>query len=92
MAAGDTVIPMATISFKVTEREAARIRRLAKKEASTVSEYLRRRAMPEEWPLAPIAAYHMKISPVTGLPVMHGPASATRVSSEQVREFLVDFP
>ena len=83
---------MTTITFKVSDREAAQIRRLAKKEECTVSEYLRRRAMPKESPGAPAAAYHIEISPATGLPVMHAPAGAPRVSSEQIRELLVDFP
>jgi hypothetical protein len=82
---------MPTMTFKVTEREAARIRRLARREGCTVSEYLRRRAMPRTPPAEPAGAYRIETSHTTGLPVMHAPGTPP-VSSEQVRELLADFP
>jgi len=81
-----------TITFKVTAREAARIRRLARHEGLTVSEFLRRRAMQAPPTAHAAGAYHIKTSAVTGLPVMHAPQAVPPVSSEQVRELLADFP
>jgi hypothetical protein len=81
-----------TLTFKVTPEEAARIRRLARRESCTLSEYLRRRALPGMVSADPAAGYRIEISPVTGLPVMHGPPGAPQVTSEQVRALLADFP
>lgn len=85
---------MPTLSFKVTPQEAARIRRLARREGRTVSEMLRRRAVQ---PFAAAAVpepdgYIIKKSSVTGLPVMFAPARTPRVTPEQIRALLVDFP
>lgn len=41
---GITVLPMQTITFKVSDAEASLIRALAKQERASLSEYLRRRA------------------------------------------------
>ena len=82
---------MPTITFKVSAQEAAHIRRLARREGRTVSEFLRHRAIQ-----SPVAAeshgYHVEKSPVTGLPVMHAPERTPPVTSEQVRALLSDFP
>jgi hypothetical protein len=80
-----------TITFKVTPREAARIRQLAAREGLTVSEFLRRRAV------APgvegsAGEYRIVQDPVTGLAVMEAPAGMIPVSSEQVRALMGDFP
>lgn len=83
---------MTTITFKVTALEAARIRRMARREGLTVSEFLRRRAMQPSPTAVEVGAYHIETSAVTGLPVMHAPESVPPVSSEQVRELLADFP
>jgi hypothetical protein len=81
---------MHTITFKVTEREAARIREMARREGVTLSEFLRRRAMiplPESE-----GEYRIVEDPVTGLPVMEAPPGRPAVTSEQVRALLADFP
>ena len=83
---------MPTLTFKVTEKDAAQIRRLARKERRTVSDYLRRRAIPASSSSTPAGSYHIETSPITGLPVMHAPAGTPPVTSEQVRELLADFP
>lgn len=83
---------MTTLTFKVTDKDAARIRRLARKEGRTVSAYLRQRALPESKAATAAGSYHIVTSPVTGLPVMHAPAGTPPVCSEQVRELLADFP
>jgi hypothetical protein len=82
---------MPTITFKVTAQEAAHIRRLARREGRTVSEFLRQRAI--QAPAPPDSSgYHIKTSPVTGFPVMHAPKGTPIVTSEQVRALLSDFP
>jgi hypothetical protein len=83
---------MPTLTFKATAEEAARIRRLARRERRTVSEYLRRRALQND--RAPVRAkgYWIETSPVTGLPVMHAPPGTPRVTSEEIRALLADFP
>jgi hypothetical protein len=83
---------MPTLTFKVTEEDAARIRRLARKERRTVSDYLRQRAIPASSSATSAGSYHIETSTVTGLPVMQAPAGTPPVSSEQVRELLADFP
>ena len=82
---------MPTITFKVTAQEAAHIRRLARREGRTVSEFLRQRAIQSPAP-AESAGYHIETSPVTGFPVMHAPKRTPVVTSEQVRAMLSDFP
>ena len=87
-------ITMPTLTFKVSPREAARIRRLARREGRTLSEFLRRRATePEPAPAAMARdAYHIEISAVTGLPVLRAPGDVSVVTSDQIREIAADFP
>lgn len=85
---------MPTLTFKVTIEEAARIRRLARRENKTLSEFLRRRVMqdaPSGSGAAP-SGYRIERSSVTGLPVMHAPAETPPVTSETVKALLTDFP
>jgi hypothetical protein len=82
---------MPTITFKVTAQEAARIRRLARREGRTVSEFLRHRAIQSPAATESIG-YRVETSPVTGLPVLHAPKGTPPVTSEQVRALLTDFP
>jgi hypothetical protein len=82
---------MPTITFKVTARQAARIREMARREGVTVSEFLRRRAI-QPPPGGSEGEYRITQDPVTGLPVMEAPRSVQPVSSEQVRALLADFP
>jgi uncharacterized protein (DUF1778 family) len=82
---------MPTITFKVTPREAEHIRRQARREGRTVSDFLRHRAVQPATP-ADSDGYRIEVSAVTGLPVMHAPKGAQVVTSEQVRALLSDFP
>lgn len=82
---------MPTITFKVTPREGARIRELARREGLTVSEFLRRRAVAPE-AAEPGGEYRVVRDPVTGLPMMEAPRSVARVSSERIRALMTDFP
>lgn len=83
---------MATLSFKVTPEEAARIRRSARRIQISVSEFLRRRAMGGATPQAKAGSYRIETSRVTGLPVMRAPRGTPAVTSAQVRALLADFP
>lgn len=83
---------MSVLSFKVTPEEAARIRRLARRERLTVSEFLRRRATREAVPTGGAGGYRIETSRVTGLPVVRAPRGAPQVTSEQVKALLADFP
>jgi hypothetical protein len=82
---------MPTITFKVTPREAARIRELARREGQTVSEFLRRRAVAAA-AAGPVGDYRIASDPLTGLPVMEAPPTLSPVSSEQIRALMADFP
>jgi hypothetical protein len=83
---------MATLSFKVTPDEAARIRCSARRVHLTVSEFLRRRAMGEAAPRGKAGGYRIETSCVTGLPVMRAPRGTPPVTSAQIRALLADFP
>ena len=82
---------MPTITFKVTSRDAARIRELARREGLTVSEFLRRRAVASAASV-PVGDYRIARDPLTGLPVMEAPPGMRPVSSEQIRALMADFP
>jgi hypothetical protein len=82
---------MPTITFKVTPREASRIRALAHREGLTVSEFLRRRAVAPPPPIGS-GEYRITTDAVTGLPVMAAPAGAPAITSAQIRALLADFP
>lgn len=81
---------MPTMTFKVTARDAARIREMARREGVTVSEFLRRRAIQAPHPVE--EGYRITKDSVTGLPVMEAPPSIELVSSERIRALLADFP
>ena len=81
---------MPTITFKVSTREAARIRELARREGLTVSEFLRRRAITPSQ--APAGEYRITLDPTTGMPVMEAPDGTPTVTSAQIRALSTDFP
>lgn len=82
---------MPTLTFKVSEREAVRIRELARRERVTVSEFLRRRAVASA-AVGQGGAYRIAQDPLTGLPVMEAPAGMEPVTSDHIRALLADFP
>ena len=82
---------MPTLTFKVTPREAARIRELARREGMTLSEYLRRRASAAP-PIAAESGYRIVRDALTGLPAMKAPEGVGPVTSAQIRALLADFP
>lgn len=85
---GITVIPMKTISFKVTDEEARTIRRRARSLHISVSEYLRRRAsgIEESGVVGKVRCA------VTGAEIFAPLENVPPLTSEQVREMLSDFP
>ncbi len=86
------VIPyyqMTTLTFKVTEEEARRIRSRARRAGLSVSEYLRRRA---RTPTAVSAAPRRVRCPHTGAMIFASPENQARLTTELVRDLLSDFP
>lgn len=79
---------MTTLSFKVREEEAALIRRQAKVSGLTVSEFLRRRALPAE----PNKPRELVKAKYTGAMVFKGHPDDIPLTDESVREMLADFP
>ena len=80
---------MATLTFKVTDEEARRIRSRARKERVTVSEYLRRRA---SLSLAPACKPAKVRCPHTGAMIFAAPDNQPPLTTDAVRELLSDFP
>ena len=80
---------MTTITFKVTEDEARQIRSRAKKEAVSVSEYLRRRA---SIVLAAPRKPRRVRCPHTGAMIFGALENQPPLTTESVRELLSDFP
>ena len=79
---------MTMLSFKVTEAEEAAIRERARRERRTVSEYLRRAALPEP------RGGRVKLvrAKRTGALVFAGPAGGAPLTGAKVRALLADFP
>jgi hypothetical protein len=87
--AGNTVIPMVTMTFKVTGDEARRIRARARKEGISVSEYLRRRA--SQPPSAAQKPARVRC-PHTGAMIFAPIDGGEPLTTEEVRALLSDFP
>ena len=79
---------MKTISFKVRDEEARLIRRLARSEGVSVSEYLRRRAIrnPEPEPPGRIRC------DLTGAEIFAPLADSPPLTTGDVRRMMADFP
>ncbi len=80
---------MTTITFKVTEEEARRIRAQARKDGVSVSEYLRRRAsVVEPGPEEPrrVRCRH------TGAMIFSSMSGQSPLTTESIRELLPEFP
>ncbi len=79
---------MKTISFKVSEDEALRIRQKAKHEKLSVSEYLRRRAVGLENP-GPVGRIRCEL---TGAEIFAPLPESPALTTQTVRQMLTDFP
>jgi hypothetical protein len=77
-----------TISFKVSDDEARRIRSLAKREQLSVSEYLRRRAVGSA-PQSEVAKIRCEF---TGAEIFAAPGGEAPLSVQETRRLLADFP
>jgi hypothetical protein len=84
----NTVIPVTTITFKVSEDEALRIRQRAKQAHLSVSEYLRRRAAGTD-ESAPLAKVRCEI---TGAEIFGPINGSPPLTTESVRQMLAEFP
>jgi hypothetical protein len=80
---------MTTLTFKVTDQQARLIRNRARKERVTVSEYLRRRAT---LVLAPARPPSKVRCPHTGALIFAAVDDQPPLTTDAVRELLVDFP
>lgn len=80
---------MPTLSFKAAPAEVARIRSAAKARHLSLSEYLRRSALPPA-PIQP--GLRMKVDRQTGLSHAVMPATARPLRADDVRRILADFP
>lgn len=80
---------MKTITFKVSDDEARIIRSLAKKERTSVSEYLRRRATGMGQPGTLPQRVRCEF---TGAMVFEATPGLTPLTTGTVREMLADFP
>lgn len=80
---------MPTLTFKVTEEEARRIRALARRQKLSVSEFLRRQAQP-------IREGEARISKVvcahTGATIFGSAPELPALNTESVRSMMIDFP
>lgn len=86
---GITVLLMATLTFKVTDREARLIRSRARRERVTVSEYLRRRASLALAPARKVAKMRCRY---TGAMIFASPDNQPPLTTDAVRDLLSDFP
>jgi hypothetical protein len=86
----NTVLPMTTISFKVTEDEARLIRSLARRERLSLSEYLRRRAS-HPAPATNVKSRRVRC-PHTGALIFATLENQPPLTTESVRELLSNFP
>lgn len=79
---------MKTVSFKVSDDEALQIRNQAKRERLSLSEYLRRRALPESGAVV-IGKVRCEY---TGAEIFAPLAGAAPFTTAEVRDLLADFP
>lgn len=79
---------MKTISFKVTEDEASRIRKGAKQEDLTVSEFLRRQVLGQ----GKEASVGRVLCEYTGAEIFAPSGETGPLTTEAVRKMLGDFP
>ena len=86
---GITVLLMATLTFKVTDREARLIRSRARRERVTVPEYLRRRASLALAPARKVAKMRCRY---TGAMIFASPDNQPPLTTDAVRDLLSDFP
>lgn len=85
---GNTVLLVKTISFKVSEDEARHIRRQARRERLSLSEYLRRRAAGA----GGVKALKKVRCEFTGAEIFAPVPDQSPLTTEEVHRMLTDFP
>jgi hypothetical protein len=80
---------MPTLSFKAAPAEIHRIRAAARAKRLSLSEYLRRAALP---PAPARPKLRMKTDPKTGLSYVVMPPGAPKLGLDDVKRILADFP
>ena len=80
---------MPTLTFKVSLDEARRIRALAKRKNTTLSEYVRQSTLRGEESAGRVRRVRCQH---TGALIFSPPAGTTPLTTERVREMLADFP
>jgi hypothetical protein len=86
---GITVLPVKTISFKVSDDEARLIRSLAEQQCTSLSEYLRQRATGID--RSPVLPQRVRCE-FTGAMIFAPRSGVAPLTMESVREMLSDFP
>ena len=85
----NTVLPMPTLTFKVSDDEARLLRARARAEQMTLSAFLRARVLDAAPARRKIA---MRKHPVSGLPCDAGAGKRAVVTRDAVKALLADFP
>ena len=80
---------MPTITFKVSDDEARRLRSKAKRSRLSLSEFVRRRVSDTRNKKKPPL---LKRCPLTGVQIFHGTPDMIPLTTGTVREMLADFP
>lgn len=80
---------MPVLTFKTSPEEARRIRALARRDRTTVSEFLRRRALGDQGTLGSV---RMVRCPHTGAMIFAPDEGSPALTTETVREMLSGFP
>jgi hypothetical protein len=80
---------MTTITFKVDDAEARRLRLAAQREHTTISEYLRRRIRQSDSGAEPVKRVKCRY---TGATVLKPSADTPTLTTQAVKAFLRDFP
>jgi hypothetical protein len=84
-----TVLPVKTITFKVSDDEARMIRSMAKAERTSVSEYLRRKIIGTPPSTGALRRVRCKF---TGAMIFDSSPGITQLTTQGVREMPADFP
>lgn len=87
--AGNTVLRMPTLTFKVSEEEARVLRAKARAENTTLSAFLRSRVLEVASPRQRLT---VRRHPVSGLPYDAGGRGRDVVTRDTIKALLADFP
>jgi len=83
------VLPMPTLSFKVSADEARRLRLMARRQGLSLSEFIRKQTLHGGKGGQEVKRVKCQF---TGATIFRSPEGARPFTSESVREMLADFP